>query len=58
MDAYWVELCWMLGIQLNLDKRHCCRQQVECAGFLFDTLHLYGACCPYCQKSSRSCLPA
>ncbi|MFN5017560.1 hypothetical protein [Bradyrhizobium sp.] len=37
LDAFWVELCESLGVQLNLRKRQRCSQSLEYAGFVFDT---------------------
>ncbi len=37
LDAWWIDLCNMLGVPLNLSKHQRCGQAVEYAGFLFDT---------------------
>jgi hypothetical protein len=37
LDAWWIDLCQMLGVQLNMTKHQCCSQSVEYSCFLFDT---------------------
>jgi hypothetical protein len=37
LDAWWIDLCKMLGVPLNTAKHHRCGQTVEYSGFLFDT---------------------
>ena len=36
-DAWWTELCEMLGVPLNMAKHQTCKQTVEYSGFLFDS---------------------
>jgi hypothetical protein len=36
-DAWWTDLCGMLGVPLNMTKHQCCKQTVEYSGFLFDS---------------------
>ena len=37
LDAWWIELCDILGVPLNMEKHQRCAQTVEYAGFLFDS---------------------
>ena len=37
LDAWWIDLCQMLGVPLNMAKHQRCGQSVEYSGFLFDT---------------------
>jgi hypothetical protein len=43
-DAWWVELCWMLGVPLKMSKHQSCRQIEEYSGFLFDSLRCLMQC--------------
>ena len=36
-DVWWTDLCDMLGVPLNMDKHHGCKQTVEYSCFLFDS---------------------
>jgi hypothetical protein len=36
-DAWWTDLCAMLGVPLNMKKHQSCKQSVEYSGFLFDS---------------------
>jgi hypothetical protein len=36
-DAWWTDLCEMLGVPLNMSKHQRCKQTVNYAGFLFDS---------------------
>ena len=37
LDAWWTELCALLGVPLNHKKHQSCKQSVEYSGFLFDS---------------------
>ncbi len=37
-DAWFVELCGLLGVPLNMSKHQRCKQTVKYSGFLFDTI--------------------
>jgi hypothetical protein len=37
LDAWWTELCGLLGVPLNTDKHQRCAQTVEYSGLLFDS---------------------
>ncbi len=42
LDAWWIELCGLLGVPLNMEKHQRCAQKrcaqtVEYSGFLFDS---------------------
>jgi hypothetical protein len=37
LDAWWSELCGLLGVPLNMAKHQCCGQTVEYYGLLFDS---------------------
>ncbi len=37
LDAWWIDLCKMLCVPLNMAKHQRCGQTVEYSGFLFDT---------------------
>ena len=37
LDSWWMDLCKMLGVPLNMSKHQLCGQSVEYSGFLFDT---------------------
>ena len=37
LDAWWIELCGLLGVPLNAKKHQGCKQSVEYSGFLVDS---------------------
>ena len=43
-DAWFIELCGLLGVPLNMSKHQRCRQTVEYSGFLFDTVRAVMQC--------------
>jgi len=43
-DAWWIALCEMLGVPLNMSKHQRCKQTVEYSGFLFDSLRGVMSC--------------
>ena len=37
LDAWWIDLCGLLGVPLNMKKHQRCKQSVEYSGFVFDS---------------------